>query len=792
MKLGPKLMSGFLIVALIATVIGVIGYVNLNNLAQISTRLYEERMKPTEALNTIGVGLEKMRGDIYRYIYVPSTRSEMAQSISERIQDINQCSDEYRKLNITDREKEILSNFSTSWPQMQQGYMALERAADAENEAELNSLLADASYVIQARKATIGALKNLSEVSFQEADKLNQQASSSASSASTMMIIAMIAGIALAIGFGIILSRSITLPMTRGVKMMQEMSQGHLSNRLNLNRGDEIGELTQSMDQFADDLQNVVIGTMKKIADGDVSMEIKAKDNQDEITPAMKQMIESLRGLIAEANMLSQAAVQGKLEIRGQANNFKGAYRDIVQGFNNTLDAVIKPLNMAADYVQRISKGEIPPKITDNYQGDFNLIKENLNTCIEVLDNLRGSIKELCVNAWEGRLKDRADSTKYQGTYEKIVRGINEMMDNLTKPINEATLILEKVAQGDLSTSMSGEYKGDHAVIKNALNSTLDALNDILGNVALAVDQITAGSQQVSDSSQSLSQGATESASSLEEISSSMQEMASQTKLNAENATQANQLTSSARKKADEGNTQMKQMLGAMSDINESSGSISKIIKVIDEIAFQTNLLALNAAVEAARAGVHGKGFAVVAEEVRNLAQRSAKAAKETTEMIEGSIKKVEKGTDIANVTAKALGDIVEGITKVTDLVSEIAAASNEQAQGIEQTTQALGQIDQVTQSNTANAEESASASEELSSQALQLKQMLSRFQLRNDNSSGPVSYSARAPVRQAAPRVPTAAYEPKAKNIKRNKPPVGQMTADDVMALDDTDFGKF
>jgi methyl-accepting chemotaxis protein len=210
-----------------------------------------------------------------------------------------------------------------------------------------------------------------------------------------------------------------------------------------------------------------------------------------------------------------------------------------------------------------------------------------------------------------------------------------------------------------------------------------------------------------------------------------MEEIASQTKNNAANANQANELALTAKGGAVKGNEQMKEMLKAMDDIKEASASISKIIKVIDEIAFQTNILALNAAVEAARAGQHGKGFAVVAEEVRNLAARSANAAKETTVLIEGTIKKVEGGTKIANETADALNRIVEDVAKAANIVGDIALASNEQATGIAQVNQGILQVSEVTQTNSATSEESAAASEELSSQAEILKDMVSKFKLK-------------------------------------------------------------
>jgi methyl-accepting chemotaxis protein len=254
----------------------------------------------------------------------------------------------------------------------------------------------------------------------------------------------------------------------------------------------------------------------------------------------------------------------------------------------------------------------------------------------------------------------------------------------------------------------------------------------VLTQVSTAGEQIASCAIQVSESSHSLSQSATEAAASIEEITASMTEMASQTGLNAENAEQANELSKSARGGAMQGAELMEKMLVAIWDINTSSEDISKIIKVIDEIAFQTNLLALNAAVEAARAGQHGKGFAVVAEEVRTLAARSAKAAKETAELIENSVAKTRNGTELADKTAGALQTIVDGANKVSDLVAEISMASNEQAQGFSQVNLGLGQIDGVTQQNTANAEESAAAAMELTSQAERMQQMLARFTLKS------------------------------------------------------------
>lgn len=367
-------------------------------------------------------------------------------------------------------------------------------------------------------------------------------------------------------------------------------------------------------------------------------------------------------------------------------------------------------------------------------------------------------------------------SFKRDDELKELAEALNIIAEGEEKKVELAGLIADGNMDIEIKPASDKDLHGKALVVM------MDKLNEVLAQMQLAGVQIAAGSEQISDASQSLSQGATESASSLEEVSASMVELGSQTRFNADNANKANELAMHSRDAAQKGNRQMSQMVEAMEEISVSGQNISKIIKVIDEIAFQTNLLALNAAVEAARAGQHGKGFAVVAEEVRSLAARSATAARETAELIEGSVSKTQNGKMIANQTAVALKEIVEGVSKVTDLISEIAAASNEQATGIDQINQGLSQIDQVTQQNTANAEESAAAAEELAGQAEHMRIMLSHFTVRQmkrspvfspSNGSSSITTFENAKHRRDLP-------------ILASEPAPGQ-----VIALDDGHIGR-
>ncbi|MDR0335879.1 MAG: methyl-accepting chemotaxis protein [Planctomycetaceae bacterium] len=347
--------------------------------------------------------------------------------------------------------------------------------------------------------------------------------------------------------------------------------------------------------------------------------------------------------------------------------------------------------------------------------------------------------------------------------------------------------LAKQLAEGNWLSTV--HIRGNLDAMNINLAAMLDQVNDALSNTTEAVTQVATGASQVAAASGSLSQGATESAASIEEITASMGEIGDQTNKNAKNASEANSLAKAANDSAAVGQDMMKKMIESMALITKNSQDVQKVVKVIDDISFQTNLLALNAAVEAARAGIHGKGFAVVAEEVRNLASRSAKAAAETTQMIENNSKQINEGAEIATQTAEMLNGIVEQSQQVATLVGAIAQASGEQAQGISQVSQGLHQIDAVTQQNTANAEETASVSNEMSSQANQLQKLVGQFRVRQVSRTKHNDFDATPQSETVAVRKPTVSPLTGSKlapavSLKQTVKPIATQTATPAPAL--------
>ncbi len=364
-------------------------------------------------------------------------------------------------------------------------------------------------------------------------------------------------------------------------------------------------------------------------------------------------------------------------------------------------------------------------------------------------------INEMIQDAIEGKLDRRIDYENYEGFMHSLGKSINQLMDAIVEPIQEGKRALAALADGDLTQIMQGEFKGDFAELRDAINSSITNLLNMVGQILNASGSISSGASEIARGNQDLSQRTEEQASSLEETASSMEQMTSTVRQNADNARQANQLATAAREQASKGGEVVKNAVDAMAEINQSSNKIADIIGVIDEIAFQTNLLALNAAVEAARAGEQGRGFAVVAGEVRNLAQRSAGAAKEIKALINDSVDKVEEGSKLVDESGKTLEEIVEAVKKVSDIIAEIAAASQEQSAGIEEVNKAISQMDEMTQQNAALVEEAAAASESMEEQSRQMIELMGYFKTGEEQAGQPAvssSQPAPQPRQQAAP----------------------------------------
>lgn len=358
-----------------------------------------------------------------------------------------------------------------------------------------------------------------------------------------------------------------------------------------------------------------------------------------------------------------------------------------------------------------------------------------LGTVVEWLDRtaevaIEKEVEGLIEAASSGDLSIRVEEEGKQGFFKQLSSGLNQIVAISEGVINDTVEILDALAHGNLTQRITTEYQGSFDKLKRDANTTAEKLTEVIGRIEESANTVATGAEEIAQGNADLSQRTEEQASSLEETASSMEEMTSTVRQNADNARSANQLAQEAEQKASSGGDIVSKAVSSMAEINESSKKISDIIGVIDEIAFQTNLLALNAAVEAARAGEQGRGFAVVAGEVRNLAQRSAAAAKEIKDLIRDSVTKVEDGTSLVNQSGDMLNEIVEAVRKVNSTIADISVASEEQSSGIEQVNKAVSQMDEMTQQNAALVEEASAAGESMSEQARSMKQLLSFFQL--------------------------------------------------------------
>jgi methyl-accepting chemotaxis protein len=614
-KIGTKLLSGFITVALIAGAIGAFGITRINQIKRGSDLLYHSVTVPLSDLSDISTSFEQVRIGARALVEAESAadKAQALEAVKKLRDGITERSAAYEKTLISDEGRKLFEEFKRSRQEYTQVLDRLIPLAQADKDAEAMALLNG-----DGKKAALAeqeALDKLQANKVKQAEQANQENTAVAGSAARLMTGLAVAGALLAIALGLFISRSITRPINACVEAANRIAAGETDVALDTTRSDETGILQG----------------------------------------AMQRMVQAINALITDVNRLAEAAIGGKLSTRADAGQHQGDFRKIVAGVNETLDAVVTPLKVAAGYVDCISKGDTPPRITDEYRGDFNDIKNNLNTLIAATDSITAAAKE--------------------------------------------------VAAGNLTVTITERSPSDE--LMRSLANMVTRLSEVVNDVKGAADNVAAGSQQMSASAEAMSEGATEQASAAEEASSSMEEMSANIRQNADNAMQTEKIAVKSSADALEGGKAVAQTVSAMKEI---AGKIS----IIEEIARQTNLLALNAAIEAARAGEHGKGFAVVASEVRKLAERSQKAAAEISELSSSSVEVAERAGEMLTSMLPDIQKTAGLVQEISSASREQDSGAEQINRAIQQLDQVIQQNASAAEEMSATAEELAAQSEQL------------------------------------------------------------------------------
>ena len=569
----------------------------------------------------------------------------------------------------------------------------------------------------------------------------------------TIMIAGTAIGILIALLTGFLVMNAALRRLRNAVEVCDEIAQGNYAVKIDLGHEDEVGHLLQALKSLQI-RQGFEMSDARRIRDE----ALRVKNALD--VSAMPVRIADAAGTVIYVNRkLADILRRDEAAFRAELPDFRADrvlggsigmfYKDpqaAVQRLAGLTQTVTSTLTLGG----RIYDVTTTPVLSDS--------GELLGTVGQWLDRTEQiaaetEIGSIVTAAVEGDFSKRIEMKCKEGFFKQLGENINQLMETSSVGLNEVVRVLGALAKGDLTEKITNEYAGTFGQLKSDSNLTVEKLSEIVSQIRESTESINTASKEIAQGNADLSNRTEQQASSLEETASSMEELTSTVKQNAENAKQANQLAIGASEVAVKGGEVVNRVVTTMASINDASKKIADIISVIDGIAFQTNILALNAAVEAARAGEQGRGFAVVATEVRNLAQRSAAAAKEIKDLIGNSVEKVGAGTKLVDQAGRTMEEVVTSIKRVTDIMAEITAASQEQSSGIEQVNQAITQMDEVTQQNAALVEEAAAAAESMQEQAEGLAQAVAIFRLAS-NPAGATTQAERRDVATRAPNV--------------------------------------
>ncbi|MEA9581205.1 methyl-accepting chemotaxis protein [Xanthomonas nasturtii] len=713
-NVGPRLAAAFAVLIVLSGIIAFIGYRGLSSAHALVDDIVHQNMTKIRLSNDM-MNANFIIGTQVRNLALPyanERNNEFVAAIKSARVDYSKARDALYALPASAQDQAIRTQIDN-----------LRMAAKALNEQVMQLSIAgkdsDAIPLLfnKASPATQQWQNKIAEnIALQ--DKLAADASTialkSMDDSRKMLIGGSLLVVLLSGALGLLITRSLTQPLSRATRAAESIAGGKLDNDVDTQANDESGRLLN----------------------------------------AMRKMQEQLRSLIAAQTDMAKRHDDGQISFRIDASAFPGDYGRMANDTNLLVASHVAVQSDLARIMGRYAIGDLSDDM-DKLPGEKAVFTDAMAQVKANLGAMNSEIKQLAQSAANGDFSARGDAERFQYDFRVMVESLNTLMSTADGNLQSLSGLLQSIAAGDLTARMSGEFRGVFAQMRDDANATATQLAEIVGSIKTSAISIKGAASEIAAGNQDLSQRTEQQAANLEETAASMEELTSTVKQNAEGARQANQLAIGAASVAVQGGEVVGKVVQTMTGIEASSKKIADIISVIDGIAFQTNILALNAAVEAARAGEQGRGFAVVASEVRTLAQRSSGAAKEIKDLIDDSVHRVAEGSALVHTAGKTMSEVVASVQRVTDIMGEISAASQEQSAGIEQVNQTITQMDETTQQNAALVEEATAAARALEEQAMGLTEAVAVFKT-------DATYAA--PAVRAAPARPVVSSGVKAK----------------------------
>lgn len=739
-KVKTKLITSFVVVALVSAVVGILGISNMSKITQATDVMYKKEVLGVSYVKDANIDLVEVARD-WRSALLTKDVTERLQKVEDSekgLQNFEKNIKQAKALFYTQQGKDTFAKLEDAKEKWKNSMQTIYRLIPNENVGALSAEFESIATIAREQLKQVDSyLVELGEAKVSNAEQASKDISLLYQFSRSTMIGVIILGVILGAAIGYFISLLITRPLSEAVLVAKKLAVADVSGEINVSGSDELAGLLSSMQIMKGAIKE---GFVEAESNSRVKQALDATSSNVMVADVNRNIVYMNKAVI---NMLRAA----ETDIRAVLPNFAvdktlGSNMDIFHKNPTHQMKLLETLTTA--YTTNIVVGKRHFRLVAS--PIFRTDGTRLGSVVEWLDRTQEVAVETEVSnvvkaAGEGNFKARIPTEGKSGFFLTLAEGLNALMQTSDVGLGEVNRVLGAIAKGDLTEKITADYFGTFGELKDYCNSTTENLSDIIGDIRSAAETIFTASSEIAQGNTDLSSRTEQQAANLEETASSMEELTSTVKLNADNAKQANVLAEQASNVAIDGGTLINEVVMTMSSINESSQKIADIIGVIDGIAFQTNILALNAAVEAARAGDQGRGFAVVASEVRTLAQRSANAAKDIKGLISDSVKKIENGNVLVGKSGETMQEIVTAIKRVNDIMSEIAAASAEQSSGIEEVSTAVSQMDEMTQQNAALVEEAAAAAESLQSQADQLNRSVSKFRL-DDNREQLVSSS--------------------------------------------------